>query len=372
MNKTTYILSGIDKAVAFEWIVDEINREKIDLSFILLHNSTPFLYDWLKNKNITVYYLPHTGKKSYFINFFKIVRLLKIIRPDVVHCHLRDANLLGLSAAKLTGVKKRIYTRHHSTFHHTYHPQAVKYDKYCNTIATDIVAISQNVKNVLIDKEHVPYQKVHLIHHGFKLSAFRQVSQNRIDKLKQKYKITSSDNPVIGVISRYINWKGYQYIIPAFKTITKYYPNVKFIIANANGPDKSIIQNLLKQHLSPAQYIEIKFEPDLFALYQLFDVFVHAPINPDIEAFGQTYVEALVAGVPSVFTLSGVAKEFIEDKKNALVVPFKNSEAIASALLTILKNKALQQQLIKNGLESVQPFNSADFVKKLETLYLEP
>ena len=50
---------------------------------------------------------------------FKIKRtsgeLLLKIKPHTVHTHLFDANLSGLMAAKLLGIKKRIYTRHHST-----------------------------------------------------------------------------------------------------------------------------------------------------------------------------------------------------------------------------------------------------------------
>jgi hypothetical protein len=62
------------------------------------------------------------------------------------------------------------------------------------------------------------------------------------------------------------------------------------------------------------------------------------PIDDTIEAFGQTYIEALISGVPSVFTLSGVASEFIENGKNALVVDYKNSEQISVAIDQILTN----------------------------------
>ena len=70
------------------------------------------------------------------------------------------------------------------------------------------------------------------------------------------------------------------------------------------------IQEAVKE-LPQNSYCVIPFEKDLFSLYQLFDVYVHTPINPTLEAFGQTYVEALAAGIPSVFTMSGVAPQFV-------------------------------------------------------------
>jgi glycosyltransferase involved in cell wall biosynthesis len=277
--------------------------------------------------------------------------------------------MLGLSAAKVLGIKKRIYTRHHSTFHHQYHPQAVKYDKICNDLATDIVAISENVQNVLIDKEHVQPEKIYLIHHGFDLEKFQSISQKKIDDLKKKYGIIKQDYPVIGVISRYINWKGHSYIINAFKQVKEKYPSAKLVLANATGPDKDAIQSLLKKNLPKNSYIEIPFEHDLFTLYQLFDIYVHIPINESIEAFGQTYVEALAAGIPSVFTLSGVAKEFIKHGENALVVPFKNSEETANNIIKLLENKPLAKKLFENGKKSIKQFSLENFIFKLEKLY---
>jgi hypothetical protein len=54
-------------------------------------------------------------------------------------------------------------------------------------------------------------------------------------------------------------------------------------------------------------YIEIPFEPDLFALFKLFDIFVHAPTDSIQETFGQAYVDAILSRVPSVITLAGSA-----------------------------------------------------------------
>lgn len=367
-SKITYILSNIDKSVAFEWIVSNLNKNEFEISFILFNNKEPYLFQWLKNKGIDCYYIPHIGKKSYPNTFFKTLYILNKIKPTIVHTHLFDANLIGLSAAKLLGIKKRIYTRHHSTYHHQYFPKAIKYDKLCNYLATDIVAISENVKNVLIKQENVNPNKIHLIHHGFDLEKFKNIPKKEIVALKEKYNV-KVNYPVIGVIARYIDWKGHFYVIKAFKKLLQTYPNAKLILANASGPYKTEIQQLLQKELKTEQYVEIPFEPNLFALYQLFNIFVHVPINSHIEAFGQTYVEALAAKIPSVFTLSGVANEFIQNQKNALVVDYRNSEAIYQAFIKLLTNKNLSNHLIENGLTSVEQFNLNLFIQKLEKLY---
>lgn len=366
--KVTYILSNIDKAIAFEWIAERFDNSKIELSFILLNTKEPFLYQWLKEKKIIYHYIPHFGKSSYPRTALKVFQILRTIKPTIIHTHLFDANLIGLTAAKLLGIKKRIYTRHHSTFHHDNFPKAVKYDKWANKLATHIIAISENVKEVLIEKENVPKEKISLIHHGFDLNQFQNVNQKEIEELKKKYKLNDSDSPIIGVVARYINLKGIQYIIPAFKRALTDYPNAKLILANASGPDQGFIKEQLQQ-LPRNSFMEIKFESNLFTLYQLFDIYVHTPIDKRIEAFGQTYVEALASGTPSIFTLSGVANEFIENNYNALVVDYKNSDDIYRAITTIIKDEKLKMHLIKNGLTSIKHFNLNTYISKLENIY---
>ncbi|PKQ70933.1 glycosyltransferase family 4 protein [Raineya orbicola] len=370
-KKVTYIISDIEKALAFEWIVEELNTEKYDLSFILLNRKQgSFLENWLKEKQVPVFWVYYESKKQLFSAFSEVRKILKNWGTQVVHCHLFTASLVGLLAAKSLGIKKRIFTRHYSTFHHEYFPRAVWYDRFINALATHIVAISENVRNVLILKEKVNPAKIRLIHHGFRLELFENVSRERVENLKQKYHLQNKF-PVIGVIARWTHWKGIQFIIPAFAEILKHYPQAHLILANAKGDYTTEIEKLLK-NLPPQSYIAIPFENDLPALYQLFDVYVHTPINAEVEAFGQTYVEALAAKIPSVFTLSGVAKEFIHHQENAWVVPFQNSEKIVEAIRNLLENNELRSKIIKNSRESVEKmFNLRKMIRGLEQLYDE-
>ena len=297
-----------------------------------------------------------------------MIKELRRTKTQLVHTHLFDANIIGLSAAYLLRIKKRIHTRHHSDFHHIYHTKAIKYDKLINFMSTDIVAISEVVKNILLKKENVSPEKVHLINHGFELEQFITQPLSAINTLEQKY-FPINSYPIIGVISRYTEWKGIQYIIPAFEKIRETFPEALLVLANANGDYKTEIQKLLKG-IPKKNFVEIPFEGAIFSLYKTFDVFVHVPIAKEIEAFGQTYVEALASGIPSVFTLSGIANEFISDRHNALVVPFKNSAAIELAIQELLTNKELVQTLVQNGQDDVKKrFQSAKMILSLEELY---
>ena len=367
--KVVQIISDTDKALAFEIIAKGLKKNDLDLTYILLQKEETDFSLFLKEQNIDFFLIPINGKKSYPSVLFKIYRLLLKIKPTIIHTHLRDANLLGLIAAKLAGVKHRIYTRHHSTSNHEYYSHAVKWDRLINSLSTHIVSISKNVSDVLINKENVPHAKLTIIYHGFELDKFKSPNISTIIDLKNKYHIKNDDHPVIGVISRYVHLKGLQYIIPAFAEVKKEYPNAHLVLANAVGNDSLEIQQLLRSSLNPKDHTEIIFEKDLHHLYGIFDYFIHVPINKEIEAFGQTYVEALAAKIPSIFTLSGVATEFIVHEKNALVVPYCSSENITTSLVRLMKNKDLCEKIIFNGIKSVQPFSAGEYVTKHINLY---
>ncbi|MNY27860.1 Glycosyl transferases group 1 [compost metagenome] len=81
-------------------------------------------------------------------------------------------------------------------------------------------------------------------------------------------------------------------------------------------------------------------------------------------------MEALAAGIPSIFTLSGVAREFIIHEENALVVPFKDSDAIYESMVRLMNDPALCANLTTKGVQNVnRMFRFDSYIEKLQKLY---
>lgn len=367
MKKILYIISEIDKAFEFEWVAQHL-KDDFDLHFILLNPTSehPALTQFLSSLNIPCTIMNYKKNIEIPKIIFTLYYRIKKIQPDIVHTHLLKANLLGLTAAKLAGIKKRIYTRHHSSYNHIYHPNKVWYDHYCNFLATDIIAISPIVKDILINWEKVLPQKIHLIPHGLPFEIFQNVNKEDIALLKKKYN-TLDKYPVIGVISRFTEWKGIQFIIPAFEKILHQYPNAYLILAGAHGDYNNI--NKLLSHLPPSSFCKITFEKNLPALYKLFDIFIHTPIDEHSEAFGQVYIEAMASEIPIICTMSGIAHQLVKNKRNALVVPYKNSNAIYEAIIQLIKDPTLRNTIIAYAKEDVKVFSLENKVKLLKELY---
>lgn len=367
-NKTVvYIVSDLEKSLLMEWTASGLSAEW-DLRFLIIgKHESPFI-GFLAKHNIPVDVIPDDAKTSLSRKIRLAYRYLRDVKPCAVHCHLWRANLVGLPAAFLARVPRRVYTRHHAMIHYREYPKGRRLDLICNWLATVVVAPSANVRDILEHLDRIPASKVRLIPHGVNLDYFLSVSDSRISGIKKKYNLALA-SPIVGVISRYVDWKGVQYIIPAFKTILPEFPEARLVLANTTGDFGEQIRALLRDLQDNS--IEIEFEEDTAALFRVFDVFVHTPVDEMSEAFGQVYVEALAAGVPSVFTTSGIAREFVRHEGNALVVPFKDVQGIAEAIRRILSDDGLREKLVTGGRDTAVQYSASKMIPQLSRLYEE-
>lgn len=366
--KVCHVISDIDYNNLFEVIEHFTDKDKYELSFVFLAPELPKLYPIFESRHYPVHFIRCRGRKDLIFTVPKLRRIFKEIKPGIVHTHFANASLAGLFAAKLGGIKARVHTRHHSTECHNYYPHAVYYDKIINSLAVKIIAISEMVREVLIERENVKPEKIVVIHHGLNFDEL-QVSDAATAEVGELYGLTES-SPVVGVISRFVHLKGIQYIIPAFAELVKEYPQAKLVLAGAGGSYEKEIAQMLGERLRETQYVLIPFEKRVAEMYANFDVFVHVPIDRESEAFGLIYVEALALKVPSIFTLSGVASDFIEDKSNALVVPFQDADALLEAMRLILKDDELRRRISEQGqADAHRLFQGQKAAAELDALY---
>lgn len=364
-----YIVSHVQKSIAFESTAVAL-KPHYNLTFLLLNPGDSELQNFLIQQGIAVKRIRYRGKRDVPMAFLQVFLFLVWKRPQAVHAHLFDAQLIGLAAAWLARIPSRIYTRHTSNFHHVYQQSGVKYDKLSNALSTRIISISQATDATLLKLEKVSAKKVVKIPHGFNLIQFNDVSQSRMEAVRLKWRVPNNQ-PIIGVVARFIEWKGIQYIIPAFKKFLEHYPTACLVLCNATGPYTNVLSKLLTD-IPESNKVVIPFEVDMAALYKVFDLYVHTPVSPLVEAFGQTYVEALAAGVPSVFTQSGIAQEFVVHEQHAWVVEFQSVDAVLEGMLRLWGDLPLRKHLIENGRQAVTlRFGLDSMITDLQKLYNE-
>lgn len=362
-----YVVSLLEKSLAFEWVLSRLVAD-YRVTVILLNPAGSSFESFLIDKGIRVIRIRYRSKADFPMAFLRTFFFLLINRPSIVHAHLFDAQLVGLGAAWLARIRRRIYTRHTSTFHHNYHSAGVRYDRLSNWLATRIVSVSQATEYALVELEKVSPSKLVRIPHGFEMDSFAHVPDDRLYALRKKWSVTPG-SPTIGVVARFIEWKGVEFAVRAFAAFQRKLPNARLVVANASGPEEQATLKLLDD-LAVKNVTLIPFEEDAPAMYRLFDMLVHVPVDPWCEAFGQVYVEAMASGIPVIVTRSGIAMEYVKDAHNAIVVPYRDSAAIETALEALWKDESLRSMLARNAQrEVVLRFGIDDMVSSLKRLY---
>ena len=368
--RVLYIVSDIDKAISFEWIAAHFQRlASFRISFCFLLSAPSATAQLIAESGVPCHVLHLNGKRTWPSALLSILRLIRSEQPDVIHCHLLKASLLGLSAACLARAPVRIFTRHHGSMHHTTHRKGLLWDAFCNAASTSIVSISAVTAEILTSWEHVPSRKIVSIPHGFALDTFVRPSSQRSEAFRRVHQLPKASF-IVGAVSRFEHEKGVQDTVRAAVDLIEQGHDIHLLLLNATGSYSPVIHSLLAT-LPPGSWTCIPFESDIAAAYAAMDVLVHVPISPYVEAFGQVYIEALAAGVPLVCTLSGIASQVIVDQSNALVVPFCSPESIASSIDRLIRDEPLRDTLALNGPPSVrETFSLETMFSRLEQLYL--
>jgi glycosyltransferase involved in cell wall biosynthesis len=348
MNKTAiinkphviWILANESSAPYFNWFAElTAIKKNIQLSFICLTSEKPKMIEDVGQFGWNCYWIKfdHEKRKTGMIKaFFQLLILFVKLKPDVVHTHLFDDSLPSLFAAKIAGVKKRVITKADTSFHYFYAPKWVIADKFNNWNATHIVPVSNEAKSFILDKENAPENKITMIHHGIPSKLFTNQSEEYKRELINKYNLTGKK--IFGTVSRFIEWKGYRYIIEAIPAVVEKYPNSLFLFVG-QGSQKEELETLasklnVRQHIVFTGWIDRAHIP---SLYSILDVYVHAA---NFEPFGFVIPEAMMNAAPIVSTPTGSALDAIKHKVNGYLANYKDAKSLAEGITYTLEHGA--------------------------------
>ena len=192
-----------------------------------------------------------------------------------------------------------------------------------------------------------------MIHNGIPIKDF--TNQIDADKTFLIKKYNLEGKVVIGTISRYIEWKGYRYIIEAAKTLSQKYPNLRFLFIGYGDQQKELEELVnsysLSEYIIFTGWIDRRYIP---SLYGIMDLYVHAAI---MEPFGFVLVEAMANGVPIVTSKTGVAADVLKHKETCFFTNDKDPQGIIDGVTWMLENPS-EKEVIK---EKTRKIAAAEF-----------
>lgn len=331
-----WVLANNSSAPYFSWFAQRAQGEKdVRFSFVCLYPEMPEMIAEMEALGHKAYWVPFDDRlrsRSMLGAFPKLVKLFRRIRPDVVHAHLFDDAVPALAAARVTGVKMRVITKGDAAFHWYFAPKGVKYDRLNNRNATHIVALSEESRRFILEKEQADPKKLRLVHHGVPDRLTVQ-SEEKKQALRHRFQL-GEEHLVIGTVSRLIAWKGYRQIIEAAALLVPEFPQLRFLFTG-QGEQKAALEQLIREKNLAAhiQFTGWVSREEMPSLYGIMNVYLHAAKQ---EPFGFVIAEALLNGVPVVSTPTGAAGDAIRDGVNGFFAKEQEAHAIATALRKML------------------------------------
>lgn len=227
--------------------------------------------------------------------------------------------------------------------------------------ARAVVAVSQQLKNILVDSYSMPAHKISVIYNGVSSHApVKTAEQSRKDLG------ISADDIVITNVARLDHQKGQCHLIPAIKRIAEKYPRLKVLLVG-DGPDREKTVRLVKESNLDTVVRILGFRSDVPDILSCSDIFVLPSIN---EGFPFSIVEAMAAGLPVIATDVGGNVEAVIDGVTGTVIPPSDVAALADAMDDLIANKEKRTDMgLKAESRAASEFSLSNMINKTFALY---
>lgn len=277
---------------------------------------------------------------------------------DLIHAHDWLTYLAGIEAKKVTG-KPLVIHVHATEFDRAgeknIDPRVFEIEKKGMVEADLIIAVSQWTKDIIVDKYEIEETKVKVVHNGV-------IPTQSLDFSFPP----GFSNPVVTFLGRITYQKGPQYFIDAARKVLNYFPDTHFIMAGSGDLLPAMIEYVAQLRLSSRiHFTGFLKRRQIDQVWSITDVYVMPSVS---EPFGITPLEAAQAGVPVILSnQSGVA----EVMDHAIKTDFWDTDALANAIIGVLKHKGLSEFLKTNSKEDLQSLTWERAAKKINQLYHE-
>lgn len=270
----------------------------------------------------------------------RLRRALREIQPDLVHTHLIHADVFGWLAAKLSGVKTVISSRHNDD-QFRYHALWRRVSTMLWKVTSAGIAISAAIKDFTIDIEGAPADKLNLVHYGME---YRWISDGELkaarNDLRDELGI-APDTLVLGMVCRIVEQKGIAYALCAFQRIHDNFPHARLVIVG----DGELMRRLKIKSCELGIYERIHWlgwRSDAADLIAAFDIL----LLPSLwEGFGLVLLEAMSRRVPVIASNVSAIPEVVVDGQTGILTAPRDVPALANAMSRLLNDRALRQHM---------------------------
>ena len=343
----------------FAWMIPRFDKERYDVSLVSLRKKD-LSEETLESFGVDITYL-HKSK----YDPATLPALLKVIsrkKIDVLHLHGYGATTFG----RMAGAMRRLPTILHEHANLTDTPWFQKMADAVLEPSTDIaIAVSKSTAEFLVRARQLPVDKVKTVYLGVPLDEFSRLrSTAEVSAARQELGIGPTDYAV-GTVTRLHDSKGNSYLVEAAARVLQQRPKAKFFIVG-EGPLLGDLQGQAQALALGDRLVFHGFAKDVAAVVSAFDVSVFPSLW---EGTPLTVFEALAMGKVIVATDADGLLDVLTHDRDALIVPKRDAQALATAIIRTMDDEVLCARLSAAARTTSLQYDISAFVRKMERLY---
>jgi glycosyltransferase involved in cell wall biosynthesis len=331
----------------------------------------------IRADGIPVRVIPMRRAITPFADLAALVRLYRCFRRErflVVHTHTAKANLLGQLAARLAGVRARIFTLH--GYHaHIGMPgwQRRLYallDRASCRCAHWVFSQGHEDAIMAVRENICPASKMRYLGNGIDVRWF-QHQEHRIDGAGLRSKLGfPPDAPVVAIVGRVTFKKGYGEFIDAAALIRSHRQDVRFLaIGPDDDPSEASLHAQVKRLRLENCFCWLGMQTNMPEWYALMSVMALPSYR---EGLPRVIMEAAASSVPVVASDIPACRELIEPGRTGLLVPVKNSRALGEAILQVLSDPDRARDMgVRARLKAEREFDQVPVFERVRDAYAE-
>lgn len=344
------------------------DRSRFRMMFGTLRPMAAWLREWMERQGVGCISLDAEPRSAYPLAWLRLFRLLRSLRVDVLHAHLFDPSVIGLSAAFLARTPVRVLTRHHSNYHTRINKGIhVGLDKLCTRLSDAVIAVSRHTGEHLCGVEGAPASKVRVIPNGIDFERVRVSNASAPAALKRD--LAPDGAALLLTAARLHPEKGLEHLFQALPMLARLCSRPFVLAVAGTGPFETQYKRMVEDLGCAGQVRFLGFRRDLPDLMAAADIFVLPSLA---EAFGLAIVEALFLGTPVISTRVGAIPEIVEDGVDGILVPPADPEALAAVLARLLGDPGELSKLAGAGRRRIKErYRFESMLRQYEALYDE-
>jgi glycosyltransferase involved in cell wall biosynthesis len=269
---------------------------------------------------------------------WQLVKVLKDLRPEVIHAHDPMAVSLTAMALQMGSLERRplVVASRRVDFHLKQH--AFSRWKYRHVDV--FIAASELIRSIL-ERDGISRDRIEVVHDGVDLTRIDR--QPLVDAHAEFW--LPHGAPLVGNVAALAAHKGQKHLVVAAAQVIRELPDVRFLIVGEGELRQSLERQIrtlgLERHV-----LLTGFRADALGLMKSFDLFAMSSVT---EGLGSAVLEAMACRKAVVATRTGGIPEAVADGQTGQLVPPRDEKALARAILRLLDEPEARLRLGEAG-----------------------